>query len=204
MVLRNLLLYHQARTDSGTVQLRLKTHPPDRHWIFQSRSLHQLHSHDRSHYPQNIPKNGLVCCSAVHHLLDRLLLSQSIRVQSSESQLAHVSRPILIQSLQVRKSLNSSIPGTCLPYAPVNYVVSGFNIFLDLLIFSLPIPLFLNMKVDLRLRLQLSFLFSLGLLVTICSIVKITYIMSIAKGHDATPFVILSSLEINVGVSIVA
>lgn len=93
-----------------------------------------------------------------------------------------------------------AIPGTCLPFAPVNYIISSTNIFLDIFIFMLPIPIFLSTSINKRLKMELSFLFALGLLVTVCSIVKITYVPQIARGVDPTPFVILSSLEINVGV----
>jgi len=94
-----------------------------------------------------------------------------------------------------------TIPGKCLAYAPYNFAVSAVNILLDLLIFGLPIPLFLKMSVSFQTKLQLTLMFALGVLVTICSIVKATYILPIQSGHDSSPFVILSNLEICVGVS---
>jgi len=104
-------------------------------------------------------------------------------------------------ALQVKKAYMPTIPGECLAYAPYNFAVSAVNIILDLLIFGLPIPLFVKMSINLKTKLQLSLMFALGLLVTICSIVKATYILPIQQGHDSSPFVILSQLEICVGVS---
>jgi len=57
------------------------------------------------------------------------------------------------------------------------------------------------MSINLKTKLQLTLMFALGVLVTICSIVKATYILPIQSGHDSSPFVILSNLEICVGVS---
>lgn len=94
-----------------------------------------------------------------------------------------------------------TVPGECLAYAPYNFAVSAVNIILDLLIFGLPIPLFVKMSINLKTKLQLSLMFALGLLVTVCSITKATYILPIQQGHDSSPFVILSQLEIDVGVS---
>lgn len=102
---------------------------------------------------------------------------------------------------QVKKAYMPTVPGECLAYAPYNFAVSAVNIILDLLIFGLPIPLFVKMSINLKTKLQLSLMFALGLLVTVCSITKATYILPIQQGHDSSPFVILSQLEIDVGVS---
>lgn len=104
-------------------------------------------------------------------------------------------------TMQVKKAYIPTLPGECLAYAPYNFAVSATNIILDLLIFGLPIPLFVKMSINMKTKLQLSLMFALGLLVTVCSITKATYILPIQQGHDSSPFVILSQLEIDVGAS---
>ncbi|GAB7338664.1 hypothetical protein MBLNU457_5394t2 [Dothideomycetes sp. NU457] len=103
----------------------------------------------------------------------------------------------LLQCKPVKKAYIPTLPGECLAYAPYNFAVSATNIILDLLIFGLPIPLFVKMSINMKTKLQLSLMFALGLLVTVCSITKATYILPIQQGHDSSPFVILSQLEID-------
>lgn len=63
-----------------------------------------------------------------------------------------------------------------------------------------PIPLVYRLRLERAVKLGLTIVFSLGLLTTICSILRMTQIHRIAYGDgDSTQFVIRSGMELNVG-----
>lgn len=59
----------------------------------------------------------------------------------------------------------------------------------------------IRLKVTRAVRGALCFVFSLGLLTTICSVLRITEIHSAAQGGDSSNLIMLSAIELNVGVS---
>ncbi|KAF2234882.1 hypothetical protein EV356DRAFT_544813 [Viridothelium virens] len=106
-----------------------------------------------------------------------------------------------INCIPVKKIFHPEIPGHCLPYAAYNYAAASIIIFIDVILFLLPIPLIMGLSIDNRLKWQLCVVFSLGLLTTVCSIVRTTYISEVAFGDgDSTMFNLMSALEINVGI----
>ena len=93
------------------------------------------------------------------------------------------------------------VSGSCLPYALVAYSNSVITIVCDVIIFLAPLPLIHRLHLERAVKLGLSFIFCLGLLTTVLSILRMTQIHRIAFGDgDSTDFVIRSSLELNVGV----
>lgn len=108
---------------------------------------------------------------------------------------------ILIRSTQLAKNLNLLLPGTCLPYGPVNYVISAVTILCDIVIFLLPLPLIFALQLDRGVKLGLALAFLLGLLTTVCSILRMTQIRKIAYGNgDSSMLVMYSAIELDVGV----
>lgn len=102
---------------------------------------------------------------------------------------------------QVSKSWTAGEEGTCLPFGPVNYGMSGFSIGCDITTILLPIPLLLDLKVRPAQRAGIIGLFSLGLFTTICSILRMTQIRVIAYGDgNSTLLVLWGTIEFNVGV----
>lgn len=80
--------------------------------------------------------------------------------------------------------------------------MASLTILFDVIIFLLPIPLFISLNLNGRMKLSLCFLFSLGLLTTLCSIIRATYLPNVAYGDgDNSMVVMLGTVEFNVGVS---
>lgn len=102
---------------------------------------------------------------------------------------------------QLSKTFDPSINGSCIPYAPVSYTMSGITILCDVVIFLIPIPLIYRLRLERAVKLGLTIIFSLGLLTTVCSILRLEQIHRIAHGDgDSTQFVVRSAMELNVGV----
>ncbi|KAF3397426.1 hypothetical protein DPV78_008317 [Talaromyces pinophilus] len=100
----------------------------------------------------------------------------------------------------VNKSWTPSQAGTCLPFGPVNYGMSGFSIGCDITTILVPIPMLLDLKVRPAQRAGIIALFSLGLFTTICSILRLTQIRVIAYGDgNSTLLVLWGTIEFNVG-----
>lgn len=105
----------------------------------------------------------------------------------------------------MEKNLHPEVPGTCLEYGPWNLGTWTVNIVLDIMIFLLPIPLFMNLKINFSVRLEVSILFGLSVITTAVSIWKLSQVPRIAWGDgNSTQFVYLSCLEANIGVSLPA
>ncbi|KAK2768632.1 hypothetical protein FQN54_000488 [Arachnomyces sp. PD_36] len=110
---------------------------------------------------------------------------------------------ILTLVFQVEASWNSDIKGTCLPFGPTNYGLAGFTIACDVVIIALPIPLLLKLNIRTAQKTGLVCLFVLGILTTICSIMRITQVPVIAYGDgNSTQLVLWGTIEFNVGVSL--
>lgn len=96
-----------------------------------------------------------------------------------------------------------SIHGHCISYSPAMYTMSSITILCDVVIFLVPIPLVYRLRLERAVKLGLIIIFSLRLLTTVCSILRMTQIHRIAYGDgDSTQFVIRSGMELNVGVGL--
>lgn len=74
--------------------------------------------------------------------------------------------------------------GTCDDFQRVAYINSGLNIFFDLVVFFLPIPKLLRLKVrDKRRKVGAILTFLVGLFVTACSVVRL---INLAQTHEYT------------------
>lgn len=95
--------------------------------------------------------------------------------------------------------------GTCLPLQKAIFVNSAFNILFDLVVFFLPVPKLLALRVrDSRRKIGAILTFLLGLFVTVCSIVRLQYLAQLGKVANATyhynAISLWSGLEGDVGV----
>ena len=97
--------------------------------------------------------------------------------------LGHVAGTLILifQCSPVRKSWLPLTPGTCLPNDATFYGLAAVTIFFDVIIFFLPIPLVLSLKTNTKKKIALSGVFLLGLLTTVCSILRMVQITQIAK-----------------------
>ncbi|KXT10743.1 hypothetical protein AC579_6845 [Pseudocercospora musae] len=99
------------------------------------------------------------------------------------------------------KMFDTSIPGSCLSFSPINYAISITAIICDVIVFLLPIPLIQRLHLDRAVKLGLTIIFALGLLTTVLSIMRATQIHRIEYGDgDTSYFVIRSGLELNIGI----
>ena len=108
---------------------------------------------------------------------------------------------LIFQCSPVKKSWRPLTPGHCLPNDSTFYGLAAVTIFYDLVIFTLPIPLLLGLNINLKKRLALCFVFLLGLLTTVCSILRMVQIKIIAKNGNSTMLVLWGVIELNIGVS---
>ena len=107
---------------------------------------------------------------------------------------------LIFQCSPVRKSWYPLTPGTCLPNDATFYGLAAVSIFFDVLIFFLPIPLLLSLNIDSKKKVVLCGVFLLGLLTTVCSIMRMYQITAIAKTGNSTMLVLWGVIELNIGV----
>ena len=108
---------------------------------------------------------------------------------------------LIFQCSPVQKSWYPLTPGTCLPNDATFYGLAAVTIFYDVFIFFMPIPLLLNLNVDAKKKIVLCGVFLLGLLTTVCSIMRMYQITTIAKTGNSTMLVLWGAVELNIGVS---
>ena len=108
---------------------------------------------------------------------------------------------LIFQCSPVRKSWRPLVPGHCLPNDNTFYGLAAVTIFFDVIIFFLPIPLLLSLNIEPRKKAVLCCVFLLGLLTTVCSIMRMVQIMTIAKTGNSTMLVLWGVIELNIGVS---
>lgn len=107
---------------------------------------------------------------------------------------------LMFQCSPVKKSWRPRTAGTCLPNDITFYWLAGVSIFCDVCIILLPIPLLLKVQINARRKVALVAIFSLGLFTTVCSIMRMVQITTIAKTGDSTMLVLWGTIELNVGV----
>lgn len=95
-------------------------------------------------------------------------------------------------------------PGKCLPNDKTFYALAGVTILYDCIIFLLPIPILLQLQINARRKAGLIGMFVLGLFTTVCSVMRMVQIITIAKTGNSTMLVLWGTIEMNVGVSIIS
>ena len=88
---------------------------------------------------------------------------------------------LIFQCSPVRKSWRPLTPGSCLPNDATFYGLAAITILFDVVIFFLPIPLVLKLNTDVKRKIALVCVFLLGLLTTICSILRLVQVNAIGK-----------------------
>lgn len=107
---------------------------------------------------------------------------------------------LIFQCRPIHKSWRPLTPGYCLPNDITFYTLAGMTIFCDMGIFLLPIPLLMRVQINLRRKIGLIGIFSLGLFTTVCSVLRMVQITTIAKTGDSTMLVLWGTIEMNVGI----
>ncbi|KAI9857527.1 MAG: hypothetical protein M1824_004787 [Vezdaea acicularis] len=118
--------------------------------------------------------------------------------------LTHVAGTLVLifQCKPVQKSWRPSTPGHCLPNDITFYALAGITIFFDCIIFFLPIPLLVQVKINRRRKIALIGVFMLGLFTTVCSVMRMVQIPTIAMTGNSTMLVLWGTVEMNVGIGL--
>ncbi|KAL8764435.1 MAG: hypothetical protein Q9203_007170 [Teloschistes exilis] len=107
---------------------------------------------------------------------------------------------LIFQCSPVRKSWVPLTKGKCLPNDATFYGLAAVTIFFDIIIFFLPIPLLVKLNINLKKKIALCGVFLLGLLTTVCSIMRMVQIIAIARTGNSTMLVLWGVIELNVGI----
>jgi len=101
----------------------------------------------------------------------------------------------------VNKSWDPRIAGTCLAPGPSFTGYAAVTIVSDIVVAVLPVPLLLKLNISNNKKMGLIVIFLLGLLTTICSILRYMQIDRIQFGDgNSTMLVLFGTVEFNVGV----
>ncbi|KAI9670079.1 MAG: hypothetical protein M1829_004806 [Trizodia sp. TS-e1964] len=109
---------------------------------------------------------------------------------------------LFFQCSPVQKSWKPRLAGTCLPNDITFYVLSGITIVFDCIIFFLPIPILAKVNINLRRKIALMGVFLLGLFTTVCSVMRMVQIITIAINGNSTMLVLWGTIELNVGITL--
>ncbi|SMY23888.1 unnamed protein product [Zymoseptoria tritici ST99CH_1A5] len=92
--------------------------------------------------------------------------------------------------------------GKCIDRVAAGYAFGGLNVIFDLIVILLPIPRMIALKVSMRQRIGVVSCFLIGLVVTVCSTVRLTHLYQLTNVRDITmdfyPFLMWSVVEVYV------
>ncbi|KAH8770612.1 hypothetical protein BGZ57DRAFT_985595 [Hyaloscypha finlandica] len=108
----------------------------------------------------------------------RLRTSSYVLAAILVAELIEESAVVLAQCAPLQKAWNVELPGKCLNLLTFFYVSFGIKLGTDIALFCLPIPMLGTLKIDLGKKIGVIFMFSLGLLVCIISIVRATFLQN--------------------------
>ncbi|KAI0190182.1 hypothetical protein EV127DRAFT_321531, partial [Xylaria flabelliformis] len=109
----------------------------------------------------------------------------------------------VLQCTPINKTWETSLQGTCIDRRVLFTVSSSFNIFTDILILALPLRIFIDLKIPRRTKIALMFIFLLGFLTTITSIVRLVlliqglFMLKTSLSADANIGFVTSAIETN-------
>ncbi|KAJ5179969.1 hypothetical protein N7492_003179 [Penicillium capsulatum] len=111
---------------------------------------------------------------------------------------------VIFQCWPVQKAWDASgtMDGKCLQLLTFYYISFGIRLATDIAIFTLPIPKLLQLKMTIGKRAGLIFMFSLGVLVVVTSIIRVTYLNNFSKDHTWTLIDPLNWSSVELGVAI--
>ena len=107
---------------------------------------------------------------------------------------------LIFQCKPISQSWRPRPTGKCLPNDATFYGLAAVTILFDVVIFFLPIPLLLRLNISTKKKFALVCVFLLGLLTTVCSIMRMVQIITIARTGNSTMLVLWGVIELNIGV----
>lgn len=109
-----------------------------------------------------------------------------------------------IHSHKDRGLTNTTYRGYCINSMAQIYAGSATNITMDLVVFVLPIPRLLKVQISTRRKVGICATFLVGLFVTLCSIIRLYYVIHWSATTNPTwtytPIAMWSLIEVDVGV----
>ncbi|KAI0440192.1 hypothetical protein F4803DRAFT_563990 [Xylaria telfairii] len=109
----------------------------------------------------------------------------------------------VLQCTPINKTWDTSLEGACIDRRVLFTVSSSFNIFTDILMLGLPLRIFIDLKIPRRTKIALMFIFLLGFLTTITSIVRLVlliqglFMLKTTLSADANIGFVTSAIETN-------
>ncbi|CAG8950852.1 hypothetical protein HYFRA_00003069 [Hymenoscyphus fraxineus] len=110
----------------------------------------------------------------------------------------------IISCIPVSSFWDVDIQGKCIPKAPLFMFQAAFNIFLDMFLLAIPLPVLWGLYMPLKQKMLLSVVFMLGGFVVLVSILRLTSLHAVAVSNDvsfdnANAFM-WSAIEVNVAI----
>ncbi|PNS15710.1 hypothetical protein CAC42_4162 [Sphaceloma murrayae] len=110
----------------------------------------------------------------------------------------------IFSCIPVASFWDARVKGTCLPHAVTWYFNAGLNVFTDLLIIVLPMPVLKNLNMPFKQRMALMGVFALGGFVCIISFIRVRNLQEVAKTDDISYYnvssAVWSAIEVDVGI----
>ncbi|RWA09873.1 hypothetical protein EKO27_g5242 [Xylaria grammica] len=109
----------------------------------------------------------------------------------------------VLQCIPINKTWETTLEGKCIDRRILFTISSSFNIFTDMLILALPLKIFIGLKIPRRTKIALMFVFLLGFLTTITSIVRLVlliqglFMLNTSLSTDANIGFVTSAIETN-------
>ncbi|KAJ3568472.1 hypothetical protein NPX13_g6411 [Xylaria arbuscula] len=110
---------------------------------------------------------------------------------------------VVFQCIPISKTWEPNLEGTCVDRRVLFTVLSSFNIFTDILMLALPLRIFISLKIPRRTKIALMFVFLLGFLTTITSMVRLAllvqglFMLETSLNPDANIGFVTSAIETN-------
>ncbi|KAI0527889.1 hypothetical protein F5B22DRAFT_640866 [Xylaria bambusicola] len=110
---------------------------------------------------------------------------------------------VILQCIPISKTWEPTLEGTCIDRRVLFTVMSSFNIFTDILMLALPMRIFISLKIPKRTKIALMFVFLLGFLTTITSMIRLAllvqglFMLKTSLNPDANIGFVISAIETN-------
>ncbi|PNS20655.1 hypothetical protein CAC42_2900 [Sphaceloma murrayae] len=107
---------------------------------------------------------------------------------------------VIFACTPIHKYWHRQIPGKCLPVPVVYYSPAVITIIVDVVLFLLPIPLVLPLRMNRRRKIGLIIAFLLGLITTVCSVLRLKSTIDVPRSGDPQRLIKWAIAEMNIGI----
>ncbi|KAF2227996.1 hypothetical protein BDZ85DRAFT_277857 [Elsinoe ampelina] len=107
---------------------------------------------------------------------------------------------VIFACTPIHKFWDRQTPGKCLPVPMVYYSPAVITIIVDIVLFLLPIPLVLPLRMNRRRKIGLIITFLLGFITTLCSVMRLIGSIKVPKHNDPQYLIRWAIIEMNIGI----